>query len=42
VLLERDTNIPPLADLLAEVERLDAVYQAALRRHANARGRHVG
>ena len=30
VLLERDANIPPLAELLAERDRLDAVYQAAL------------
>lgn len=30
VLLERDTNIPPLAELLAEVRALDAVYQAAV------------
>lgn len=32
VLLERDTNIPPLAELLAERDRLDAIYQAALAR----------
>lgn len=34
VLLERDENIPPLAELLAERDRVDAVYQAALARHA--------
>ena len=34
VLLERDTNIPPLAELLAERDRLDVVYQAALARRA--------
>lgn len=33
VLLERDDNIPPLAELLAERDRLDGVYQAALARH---------
>lgn len=38
VLLERDTNIPPLADLLDEVEKLDATYQAAVRKHAEKRG----
>ncbi len=32
VLLERDTNIPPLADLLDEVSRLQATYDAALAR----------
>ena len=37
VLLERDTNIPPLAELLAEVQELDAAYQGALRRHAAGR-----
>jgi hypothetical protein len=30
VLLERDTNIPPLSELLDEVARLDVAYQAAL------------
>jgi hypothetical protein len=35
VLLERDTNIPPLSELLDEVERLDATYQAALKRRAD-------
>ncbi len=34
VLLERDTNIPPLAELLEEVARLDATYQQALARRA--------
>lgn len=34
VVLERDTNIPPLGELLEEVKRLDATYQAALARHA--------
>jgi uncharacterized protein (UPF0276 family) len=32
VLLERDENIPPLAELLAERDRLDGVYQAAVAR----------
>ena len=32
VLLERDNHIPPLADLLAEVAELDAIYQAAIGR----------
>ncbi|HEY8377322.1 MAG TPA: DUF692 domain-containing protein [Nannocystis sp.] len=32
VLLERDENIPPLAELLAERERLAGVYEAALGR----------
>ncbi|MCA9688138.1 MAG: DUF692 domain-containing protein [Nannocystaceae bacterium] len=32
VLLERDRNIPPLAELLAEVAALDRVYQGALAR----------
>ena len=30
VLIERDNDIPPLADLLAEVERLDEIYQRAV------------
>jgi uncharacterized protein (UPF0276 family) len=30
VLLERDDNFPELSELLAEVERLDAIYQATL------------
>lgn len=29
VLLERDNDIPPLEELIAEVERLDAIYQRA-------------
>lgn len=32
VLLERDTDIPPLPELLAEIGRLDATYQAAVLR----------
>ena len=32
VLLERDANIPPLAELLAEVERLQVLYDRALAR----------
>ena len=32
ILLERDKNIPPLAELLAEVRSLDAVYQLAVER----------
>lgn len=39
VLLERDNDVPPLAELLAEVERLRAVYERACERfrkaHAN-------
>ncbi|WP_434421821.1 multinuclear nonheme iron-dependent oxidase [Nannocystis pusilla] len=38
VLLERDENIPPLTELLAERDRVDSVYQAALARHAAAQG----
>lgn len=38
VLLERDENIPPLAELLAERDRVDGVYQAALARHAAGGG----
>jgi uncharacterized protein (UPF0276 family) len=34
VLLERDEHFPPLAELLAEVARLDAIYRAALAREA--------
>ena len=34
VLLERDTNIPALDELLDEVERLDDAYQRAVDRHA--------
>jgi uncharacterized protein len=33
VLLERDSNIPPLPQLLEEVRQLDAVYQRALEAH---------
>jgi uncharacterized protein (UPF0276 family) len=29
VLLERDQNFPPFAELCAEVERLDAIYARA-------------
>ena len=32
VLLERDNDVPPLADLLQEITRIDGVYQAALER----------
>jgi len=32
VLLERDSNIPPLPKLLEEIGQLDAVYQAAVQR----------
>jgi uncharacterized protein (UPF0276 family) len=32
VVLERDTNIPPLAELLAERDHLEGVYQRALAR----------
>lgn len=32
VLLERDNNIPPLSELLAEIRRLDGVYQGAVAR----------
>ncbi|MCX4247281.1 DUF692 domain-containing protein [Paraliomyxa miuraensis] len=32
VLLERDSNIPPLPELLDEIRRLDGVYQQALSR----------
>ncbi|MCH9687459.1 MAG: DUF692 domain-containing protein [Deltaproteobacteria bacterium] len=32
VLLERDTNIPPLPELLDEIRRLDGVYQSAVGR----------
>jgi hypothetical protein len=32
VVLERDSNIPPLAELLQEVRRLDDIYQVALGR----------
>ena len=45
VLLERDSNIPPLSELLDEVARLDAVYQRALdgfEARAKAAVSHVG
>lgn len=38
VVLERDTNIPPLAELLAERARLAAVYDAALARRELSHG----
>lgn len=38
VLLERDNNIPPLADLLAELGRIDEVYQASLSRWQEQKG----
>jgi uncharacterized protein (UPF0276 family) len=41
VLLERDSNIPPLPVLLEEVARLDEVYQRAVVAHARAEDRHV-
>ncbi len=34
VLLERDSNIPPLQTLLDEVASIDAVYQTAVKAHA--------
>lgn len=37
VLLERDHDVPPLAELLAEVRALDGVYQRAIAAHASAR-----
>ena len=37
VLLERDTNIPPLDELLDEVAQLDEVYQRALLKHEGLR-----
>lgn len=40
VVLERDNNIPPLRELLAERARLQAVYGAALGRYDAALGRH--
>lgn len=33
VLLERDSNIPPLAELLEEVAQIDVAYQAAVARY---------
>jgi uncharacterized protein (UPF0276 family) len=42
VLLERDNNIPPLDELLLELTRIDAVYQAALaRREASREASHA-
>ncbi|MEZ4453447.1 MAG: DUF692 domain-containing protein [Nannocystaceae bacterium] len=38
VLLERDTNIPPLAELLDEVAAIDRTYQGALARWRRAQG----
>lgn len=38
VLLERDSNIPPLPELLAEVETLQRVYDEALTRYEAAPG----
>lgn len=37
VLLERDTNIPPLSELLAEVRLVDRTYQAAVSRYRAGR-----
>lgn len=39
VLLERDNDVPPLAELLSEVERLRAVYERATKR---SEGTHAG
>lgn len=36
VLLERDDNFPPFSELVAEIERLDRIYQAALAGRAEA------
>jgi uncharacterized protein (UPF0276 family) len=33
-MIERDDNIPPLADLIAELDQARRVAQAALRREA--------
>jgi len=35
VLLERDQSIPPLDELLAEVKRIDDVWQRAVKKHAS-------
>ncbi|MGB1276133.1 MAG: DUF692 domain-containing protein [Nannocystaceae bacterium] len=37
VLLERDRNIPPLAEMLQEVRALDAVYQDAVSRYHSSK-----
>lgn len=37
VILERDTEVPPLAELRAEVAKLTQAYDEATRRHAEAR-----
>lgn len=37
ILLERDNHVPPFEELLGEIERLDAVYQAALRHWETSR-----
>lgn len=39
VLLERDSNIPDLTELLDEVSQLDRVYQSALQRYESRRTR---
>jgi uncharacterized protein (UPF0276 family) len=36
VLLERDNDVPPLAELLAEVKRLQAVYARATEKFERA------
>jgi uncharacterized protein (UPF0276 family) len=33
VLLERDNDVPPLAELVSEVQKLRAIYESSLRRH---------
>jgi hypothetical protein len=38
VLYERDHSIPPLPELLRQVDELDEVYQAALARHRHRQG----
>jgi uncharacterized protein (UPF0276 family) len=44
VLLERDNDVPPLAELLAEVERLQRVYSNAMAtfQQSHATGAGVG
>jgi len=39
VLLERDTNIPPLSELVAEAQRLDDAYQTAVAKWTEAHKR---